>query len=305
MLLLLVAFLAESRAVASAEDALESQHIGLLSEPVNIPLSNQFSSQSLDEVTDVIYSIAGGLGLPTTRRFSAVYSDLLYDRRLLVGRLDYPEEEAEVAAAGNEMFLNWRRETHRRGASVWKPSMSLETGGRNCLKKAGTEQLRYNSTIRLYDTVVDFDCVTKSAPSALSARLQVFMRELEHSNALIVHGAQERYLSSFFARQRHSYSVTSSRAFKFSPASVPIDVTYDQVIVQRGWLDETFWGLSRNNGARFLRNEFLYNVGGDTLRTGALCVVREVSLICTASGADKVCRIDNAYCEPIPREMVN
>src|SRR4051812_47679899 len=99
MLLLLVALLVESRATASAEDALESQHIGLLSQPVNIPLSNQFSSQSLDEVTDVIYSIAGGLALPTTRRFSAVYSDLLYDRRLLVGRLDYPEEEAEVAAA--------------------------------------------------------------------------------------------------------------------------------------------------------------------------------------------------------------
>lgn len=299
MLLLLVAFLAESRAVASAEDALESQHIGLFSEPINIPLSNQFSSQSLDEVTDVIYSIAGGLGLPTTRRFSAVYSDLLYDRRLLVGRLDYPEEEAEVAAAGNEMFLNWRRETHRRGASVWKPSMSLEASGRNCLKKAGTEQLRYNSTIRLYDTVVDFDCVSKSTSSTLLPKLQVFMRELEHSNALIIHGAQERYLSSFLAQQRHSYLVTSSRAFKFSPASVPIDVTYDQVIVQRGWLDETFWGLSRSNGIRFLRNEFMYNVGGDVLRTGGLCAIREVSLICTTSGGNKVCRIDNASCEPI------
>jgi hypothetical protein len=228
---------------------------------------------------------------------------LLYNSGFFVSRLDYPQEEAELAASGRIFFNNWKRETHRKGDSKWKSAEFAEGYG-ECLTKAGSAAIKYFSTARLYDSIIDFDCLYKKLPPETEpSMLRWFLRETEHSNALIIHGAQELFLSTFLQQRRHSYEVLSSRAFQFKPQSETLNISYSQVSVRRSWLDETYWNFAKSGASHLLRNEYFFNSGGDQLRTGELCFIREISLICRTGGGDRVCRIDNAHCERISRDI--
>jgi hypothetical protein len=290
-----------------AETETTTTLVRILSQPVTMPAGKVFTSTMLDKITDRAYLKNGETAVPSSRSFSQIYSDMLARYDFVVRRKNYEEEDDLLKHAAKTIFRDWSISSYRKGKSVLLDSAeeTLDSSG-ECVLPANKSETLYQSSIRVFDYVFDIPCVLDRFPSGRSRRaIQTFLREIGHNNLLNIHGAQELFISQYTGGELSRYVVLNKNEFQMALNGSISKVTYEQILVERPWMDEAWWSIERSTAFNFLKNAHGFNRMKESESVSNYCFIRELSLLCHEVEDRRYCRTESARCESISWKVLD